>query len=363
MRSVITNSKMNEKSDIIFPIALYGAQMVAVSVYYAIKGLYPDYNIVSFIVSNREGDPDCIDGIPVVTLQEFDRKDVRILIAVPENFHEEIAASLERKGLYDYVYIDSEKEAELMCRLYEKTGQVQVLSSFPQGAEKAELFVGMSKFYKDRELKGTYSIPQWVHPVQAGAVLTNICVANLQDNVGENISSKNVNYCELTAMYWLGKHIGSEYLGLFHYRRMLDIKEEDLYRLRTGEIDVILPYPTVHYPNIQEHHKRYLKEADWDAMIQALKEVSPEYFERFSEVFEGQYFYNYNMLIAKEQVFKDYCNWLFPILMRTEELSVPRGNERADRYIGYMGENLTTLYFTVNKDKLNIVHAGRKMLI
>ena len=232
-----------------------------------------------------------------------------------------------------------------------------------QGAERAELFVGMSKFYKDRELNGTYFISDWVHPVQAGAALTDVCVADIQDNAGENISSKNVNYCELTAMYWLSKHISSEYMGLFHYRRMLDVKEDDLYRLREGDVDVILPYPTVHYPNIGEHHKRYLKEADWDAMVQALQEVSPEYYEHFEEVFKGQYFYNYNMLIAKEQVFKDYCDWLFAILERTEELSVPKGCERADRYIGYMGENLTTLYFMVNKDKLNIVHAGRKMLI
>ena len=51
------------------------------------------------------------------------------------------------------------------------------------------------------------------------------------------------------------------------------------------------------------------------------------------------------MLIAKKKVFQDYCNWLFPILARTEELSEPKGWERADRYIGYLGENLMTLYF------------------
>lgn len=361
MSNKTINSIQNPKSNTL--IAIYGAQMVAVSIYYAIKTLYPDWQIVFFIVTSKEGNPENIDGVPVVTLQEFDRKDVQILIAVPENFHKEIADSLEEKGLPNYVCIDSEKEAEWMRKFYEKTGQIQVLSSFSQGKNKAELFVGMSKFYKDRELKGSYVIPDWVHPVQAGAALTDVCVAFLQDDSGENISLKNVNYCELTAMYWLSKHISSEYMGLFHYRRMLNVKEEDLYRLSEGQVDVILPYPTVHYPNILEHHKRYLRESDWDAMVQALKEVSPEYYEHFEEVFQGQYFYNYNMLIAKEQVFKDYCNWLFPILERTEELSVPRGSERADRYIGYMGENLTTLYFTVNKDKLTIAHTGRKMLI
>lgn len=361
MSNITTNSIFNLNNN--SPIVIYGAQMVAVSVYYAIKILYPDWKIVSFIVSSKDGNPDDIDGIPVVTLQEWKEKEVQVIIATPENFHKEIAASLEEKRLQDYVCMDSEKEAELMRRFYEKTGQVQVLSSYPRREDKAELFVGMSKFYKDKELKGTYSIPDWIHPVQAGAALTDVCVAALQDNAGDNISLKNVNYCELTAMYWLSKHISSEYMGLFHYRRMLDLKEEDLYRLREGNVDVILPYPTVHYPNIQEHHKRYLNESDWDAMVQALREVSPEYYEHYEEVFRGQYFYNYNMLIAKEQVFKDYCNWLFPILERTEELSVPKGSERADRYIGYMGENLTTLYFMVNKDKLNIAHTGRKMLV
>lgn len=344
-------------------VAIYGAQMVGVSVYYAIKTLYLDCEILTFIVSSREGNPTFVDEVPVVTLQEFDNRDMQILIAMPENFHQEIKISLENKGYNNYICIDAEKEALLMKEFYKKTKQFKVLDSYCKGKNKVDVFVGMSKFYKDRKLKGHYVMPEWVYPIQAGADLTDICVANLQDNEGDNISLKNVNYCELTAMYWLSKHISQEYMGLFHYRRMLDLTEEDLYRLCSKEIDVVLPYPTVHYPNILEHHKRYLKEEDWNAMIQALEEVAPEYAEKMLEVFEGKYFYNYNMLIAKEEVFKDYCNWLFPILARTEELSVPKGSERCDRYIGYMGENLTTLYFMVNKNKLKIVHTGRKMLI
>ena len=53
----------------------------------------------------------------------------------------------------------------------------------------------------------------------------------------------------------------------------------------------------------------------------------------------------------------------FPILERVEELSVPIGANRADRYIGYVGETLATLYFMVNKDKLNVAHAGCRFLI
>ena len=347
-------------------ITIYGAQMVAVSVYYALKTLYPDVQVTAFVVSNMEGNPAKIDGIPVMDLEAYERtgnKNIKILIALPENFHVEIAAALKAKGFEDYVCIDSVTEAEIMRRFYEETGQFEVLSAFPKGAEKAALFVGMSKFYKDRQLSGNYDIPDYVCPVQAGAALTDIQVAELRDDKGDNISCKNVNYSELTAMYWIGKHMSSDYMGLFHYRRMLDVKDEDLPRLKENDIDVIFPYPTVHYPNIDEHHKRYLKQQDWDAMLSALEELAPEYAKRLPEIFEGQFFYNYNMLIARENVFKDYCNWLFPILQRTEELSVPKGSERADRYIGYLGENLTTLYFMANADQLKIAHTGRLMLI
>lgn len=344
-------------------VAIYGAKMVAVSVYYAIKTLYLDCKVLAFIVTSREGNPAEIDGIPVVTLQEYCRTDVKILVAVPENFHEEIIAALKTYNMHDYVCIDSKTEAVLMGKYYEKTKEFLVLHHLPCGAKKANAMIYMSKFYKDRALFGEYMFADWIQPIQAGAALTAIEVAQIKDNVGDNISAKNVNYSELSAMYWIGKHAHNDYLGLFHYRRVLDVTEEDMCRIVHNDVDVILPYPTIHYPNIYEHHKRYLKEQDWEAMLQALSECEPEYAEKLPKVFEGQYFYNYNMLIAKKQVFREYCDWLFPILKRTEELSVPKGCERADRYIGYLGESLTTLYFMINRDNLNIAHTGRRMLI
>ena len=69
------------------------------------------------------------------------------------------------------------------------------------------------------------------------------------------------------------------------------------------------------------------------------------------------------MLIAKKKIFQDFCNWMFPILARTEELSEPKGWQRSDRYIGYLGENLTALYFLYHRNDFNITHTGRLMLV
>lgn len=353
-------------------LAIYGAGMVAVSVYTAIKFLYKDCRIIAFLVSKKEGNPAEIDRIPVIALEELSEKGVKILIAVPENHHPAIRKGLEERNWKDYVCIDSRREAALMERYYKATGEYPSLHDFPTGQKGAaggelSLRVYMTRFHKDVVLRNPCPSFSWLFPVQAGAALTELSVALEKDNTGDHISEKNGNYSELTALYWIWKNKGcegeeSDYLGLFHYRRILDITQEDLQRIAACGIDVILPYPTIHDPSIEEHHRRYVKDCDWEAMVSALEELAPEYAKKLPEIFSQSCFYNYNMLVARKKIFCGFCSWLFPILQRTEELSVPRGWERSDRYIGYLGESLTTLYFLCHKEDWKIAHTRRLML-
>lgn len=353
-------------------LVIYGAQSMALGAYEAIQNLFPTKRIRCFLVTERGINAEYLAGIPVLelvffseSLSEKEKKEVEIIIATPEDMMSVIESSLDKYGLFCHVRLTSPRWATLMGCYYIRKGYMP-LHALPVGYHKVNIHVFMAKFYKDTPLSEPYDLPGWIIPIQAGAALCTERVAEYLDCVGDHISFKNVNYSELTALYWIWKNCliehseckEYEYYGLTHYRRILELSQDDLLRLADNEVDVVLPYPMPYEPDIEEHHKRYLKRGDWDAVWKAVMELQPDYIEAFQHVLKQRLLYNYNIIVAKKEVLADYCRWLFPILKRIEELSVPKGHERSDRYIGYVGETLETLYFMYHRDKLNIVHTG-----
>lgn len=358
-------------------LAIYGAQAIALGACKAIHNIYPQRKITCFIVTKRGINTEILSGIPVLELEpyaaglsETEKKNTEILIATPENVMPEIEQDLDRHGLHCHVRLTSMRFAELMGYHHVCDKDFLPLAALPVGYHRAGMHMFMAKFYKDRALASACSLPEWVTPIQVGTILCEERVANIFDSDGENISGKNGNYSELTALYWMWKNRLSqkmsgdrnEFYGLSHYRRILELSEDDVLKLVDNDVDVVLPYPMPYEPDIEAHHKRYLKDADWKAMVAALRELHPEYAEKLPGILGQQYLYNYNIMLARKEVLADYCAWLFPILERTEDLSEPKGYDRQDRYIGYMGETLATLYFMSNKDRLNITHAGCRFL-
>ena len=372
-------------------LLIFGAQGYALGTYSAITTLYPNRNIPCFIVSAIGNNATTLGGIPVKEIAEVsgsmtaaEKMNTSILIATPENIQPEIEETLECNGFHNHARLTSERWDELMKLYHVKLGQFQPLSALPVGCSNPFVRVFMAKSHVDRPLRKTFTLPDYVFSLQVGAERHHLRIADLMDNTGDNISERNGNYSELTGLYWLWKNKlcdqqapsavmngeserdenergaahERQYYGFGQYRRMLEFSTDDLLRLIDNNVDAVLPYPMPYEPNIHAHHERYIKSSDWDALLQALEELQPKYASYFSQVLEQQFLYNYNVILAKKSVLRDYCSWLFPILMRVEELT--DGANRSERYIGYMAETLETLYFIKNSDKLggrlNVVH-------
>lgn len=358
-------------------LVIFGAQGIALGTYLSICHLYPIRKVDCFLVSERGINAEYLADIPVLELDFYadrlsqaEKQNVEILIATPECMMPEIEKELDRKGLYCHVRLTSARFSQLQNFYHSCDREFLPLAALPIGYHKADMHVFMAKFYKDKRLVQKFPGQEWITPIQVGASLCRERIANILDCEGEHISEKNVNYSELTALYWIWKNRlngqwGDDpdaYYGLCHYRRVLELSEDDLCRLTDNAVDVVLPFPMPYEPDMEAHHRRYIRKQDWDTLLMVLKELYPQYIPEISEVLSQQYLYNYNIIIAKKGVLDSYCRWLFPILERVEELSLPKGKDRADRYIGYMGETLATLYFMMNKKNLTIVHTGYRFL-
>lgn len=363
-------------------LLVFGAQGYALGAYNAFKTLYPKRLIPCFVVTKIGSNAETLGGIPVKEISTVsgsmtadEKRNTSILIATPENIQPEIEETLELYGFHNFTRLTSERWNELMKLYHTKLGQFQPLSALPVGCTNPFIRIFMAKSHVDRPLRQSFTLPDYVFPIQVGADKASSRIADLMDNTGDNISDRNGNYSELTGLYWLWKNklISSDlencgngedperqYHGFGQYRRMLEFNQDDLLRLIDNDVDAVLPYPMPYEPNIHAHHERYIKGSDWDALLQALRELQPEYSECFESVLNQSFLYNYNVILAKKSVLKNYCAWLFPILMLVEELTDAKN--RSERYIGYMAETLETLYFIKNSERfkyggnMNVVH-------
>lgn len=368
-----TNKKMNR-------IYIFGAKATAAGLYKALTKLHPEEIPDAFIVTSAKENPTEIWGCPVLELDEVakkltdeDKSESIVYVAVPEFIHDEIRHTLENKGFCNIKLLDSWSESQIMEQYYMEIGMFPSVHALDKKktedlSDLPKLTVYAASFYKDKVLKQSPILPDYIKKIYLGCALAKNegvdigKAADFYDDTGDNISEKNPNRCEMTAHYWVWKNrLGTddEYVGICHYRRILDISDDDLIKIKQNDIDVILPFPMIHYPKCLIHHSWYVKEDDWKVAMKAISEIHPEYVSAVSEVFEKPYFYNFNIMLAKKKVFADYCAWLFPILDRIEEMSKPKGTERHDRYTAYICESLTTLYFMCNRDKLKIAHTGR----
>ncbi|MGT2960656.1 DUF4422 domain-containing protein [Streptococcus caballi] len=150
------------------------------------------------------------------------------------------------------------------------------------------------------------------------------------DNTGDNISSLNPYYCELTGLYWAWKNLDCDYLGLVHYRRYFTASQErysekikiDEVILNHNQIDhlldqadVIVPKKRKYYiETLYSHYANTLDGSHLDKTREIIKKISPDYLESFDKVMKQRSGYMFNMFIMKKELVNDYLTWLFPIL-------------------------------------------------
>ena len=198
-------------------------------------------------------------------------------------------------------------------------------------------------------------------PVLVGAVRNYRPEINYQrDDDGENISIKNPNYNELTAVYWAWKNLKDvDVVGLVHYRRFFfDSKPYSLENVISikkvnqllQKYDVILPkkrnyYIETNYSHyIHAHHKEPL-----DRTREVIAKEYPNYLPAFDKVMGKRGAHMFNMFIMKRNAFESYCSFMFDVLGKLENsINISEYYVQEARVFGYISELLMDVWLYTN---------------
>lgn len=209
--------------------------------------------------------------------------------------------------------------------------------------------------------------------IQCGCDLAPRLEGTVPDNIGDNISSMNRQYCELTAHYYAWKNVDADYYGFCHYRRffafnsnsdmpyiILDKSDKAITEAlgtaeQAGEIisgadavvvrseDMGIPV-WEHYCGARHHYAEDL--ANFEKILkQSHNELSGAAESYLSQ--RRQYFCN--MFVMSRRYFFEYCNALFGILSEFDEIKTLHGDYRSDRTDGYLGEIFTGIFINYAK--------------
>ncbi len=216
-----------------------------------------------------------------------------------------------------------------------------------------------------------------VFPIHVGKALAASDLGFPGDDTGDNISDKNPYFCELTAIYWLWKNTTDDIVGLFHYRRFLNFKNDETkvprltdsflsdYGITAQNIvsvldgyDIILPQKNKHKRgSLYQHYAREHVQSDMDLAIAVLKKKHPTQTLLIDRVLkENAQGYFANMFIAKHDTFHRYAEWLFDVLFAVEKQiqdDVLTRDSYQQRVYGFLSERLMPVFVALHPD-LNV---------
>ena len=384
----IKSENINRKS-----IYIFGAHSRARTLAVYLTELYPDISIEAFLTNNTEENPTEINGVPVLNLStgitmngvtdasDIIHTDIPVFIGTRGVFHAQISEHLRALGFTDIypvtVELDLHLRNDFLKCYFAKQGRDfakiddfagdsnrDVLEEVGEDETDGSVAVYVAKSIFDKSLTVPYELASYEKEIQVGAALTQqrlaeeICV----DNVGDNISHKNKQYCELTALYWIWKNVVEDIIGLVHYRRHFILPKNWQQIMVERGIDVILPVPLYVEPSLETNYKSRHDGSDLDYLFEYVRRQDEAEYERLKQFFGKGIYSPCNMFIMRKDVLCDLCEWMFPLL----DAVVAHGGQKEDsylnRYPGFLSERLLSYFFEKNRDKYKMVYADKNFL-
>jgi hypothetical protein len=370
-------------------IYIFGAHSRGQTLAVYLRYLNPEITVEAYLYDNEEENPSRVDGSPVVKLGETDglHTEYPVYIGTRGVSFEKITEHLKQVGFCDIrpvtVAFDLDIRNQYLKKFFAEQGRAfvkiddcEAYDAAKQGIERGStadaetaqangsvcIYVANSAF--DRALQVPYTLQPYERTIQVGAALTDKRLFDgvLTDDTGENISARNHQFCELTALYWIWKHAAEDVVGLVHYRRHFTLPEDWQERMRQNGMDVILPIPLYVAPSLEGNFRKRHDPSDWDYLMEYWKQKDFAEYQEAKQFFRSNLYSPCNMFIMRREVLDNLCRWLFPKLFAVAEHGGTKEDTYLNRYPGFISERLMTFYFEKHRDRYKVVYADKNFL-
>ncbi|WP_151813786.1 DUF4422 domain-containing protein [Acinetobacter ursingii] len=229
---------------------------------------------------------------------------------------------------------------------------------------KTEIYIATHKAYDFPKIDGYI-------PIHVGKALTDLDLGIIGDNTGDHISELNPNFCELTALYWMWKNSDADILGLVHYRRYFESK---------NNVGKILTFDEFNIKNIGnkifliKQEKLYVEKfnikipvntaiqykfnhisGDWKVLESVISDLYPNYIESFIKISRDFKISFYNMFLGNRVFLVEYAEWLFSILFElSKRINISKYNSYQSRIYGFISERLLNVFVYHHRSKYSI---------
>lgn len=249
---------------------------------------------------------------------------------------------------------------------------------FPAGSFYVPMHSGRADFLKKYNNKSFPELYNWM------------LVNTIGDDTGDNISDRNVNYCEWDVLYWAWKNYDKldnpDYIGLMHYRRHFIFNEayyyskqlslleqaygisyesfiDDKYQEKIGLNDANIEkycdlydivttldsnFELIGSPSLRVDYEQNIEGShvkDFDLMIEILKLNYPSYVNSLEMHINGVSKMCYGIFLMKRDIFFEYCEFVFSVLFELDKmLKFDDYSTNGKRTLGYLAEILYSVF-------------------
>lgn len=357
-------------------IYIAGAHSRGTTMAHYLKYINPSLEIVAYLYDNDERNPKYINGIPVIHINDNSKLDIEctVYLAMRGVNHIHVTDTLLKCGIKKIIPVDVELDLSIrnqyLKKYYNSVGREFVKideltdssGCLEENVFSEKIYVAGSAF--DKPLQSKYVLAFYEKTIQVGTELSEKRLdTDCFDNLYDNISNRNSQFCELTGLYWIWKNAVEDIVGLVHYRRHFILPDDWKIKMISNEVDGILPTPLYVAPSLEGNYRRRHDEKVWEKMMDILKELHPEDYQAAKYFFDKSgLYYPCNMLIVKREILNEFCGWLFPILFKVSDEIGTLEDRYQNRYPGFLSERLLTFFFEKNRTKFKIVYADKNFL-